>query len=202
MTEYKMTGILKSEHTGKGAKIQFPTTEKAFKELLYDLSDGHPDTPWGISGICVQNEEEAFAIAACKNLSAINYYAALAQNFTRDEYALYQFLLRAGVCVKYTMDTIINLALNVHNFTVCAEIPDAYALGKMILDTSTEEEGKASEGFENASKDKIAMLGEMICIKSGGTFYNGFYIEPNDNYQLLYDSPADVPEFFRISIPV
>ena len=199
MSDRNFRGILQAEN-GNEAPIELPITDKKFKALLGGLTDGNLALPWGIRGLSVSHPLEAAALTQAKSLSEINYYCAVVKNLTTEENVLFTTLLDAGFCREGNLDDLINHALNVGNFVFYPGIPDAYALGKKILETNVDEDGKPPENFN--SESKIIWLGEYISTQNDGRFCNGCYIDVNENYRLLYDGPADIPDIFRIPVPL
>ena len=195
MEKRNFNGILKTEN-GKGIRVDLPTTDEKFKELLGSLTDGDLSQPWGISGFSVSHPVEAAGISQAKSLSEINYYCAVVKNFTEQENALFTAILDAGFCREGNFDDLVNHALNIKNFTFFPGVPDAYTLGKKILEANSDGELPPEE-----DADKVTWLGEYVCSQTCGRFASGCYIEPTENYELLYDGPADIPECFRISVP-
>ena len=131
-----------------------------------------------------------------KSLSEINYYCAVIKNFTEEEDVLFFRHFGRRILQGRDFDDLVNHALNIKNFSFFPDIPDAYTLGKKILEANPDGELPPEE-----DADKVTWLGEYVCSQTCGRFASGCCIEPTEKYELLYDGPADIPEEYRISVP-
>ncbi len=195
MVNRNFSGILTTEN-GKGIKIQFPISNEDFKKLLNSITCGNLTKSFGIKKMKVNHHYEAKFLTESTSISSINFYCGLVKNLSDAEYNMLRFLLDAGFATEGIND-LINLTLNLGNFAFAEGIPDAYTLGKKILEVNADKNDLPSE-FDD--RDKITWLGEYIRMNADGRFFDGIYIEKTENYKLLFNGPDDVPAEYHISV--
>lgn len=201
-TDYNVAATFKARNTGKRTTVVFPISREDFRKTLEDLSNGTPYLQLEMTSKYVQHMAEADAISKTTGPSEINYYAGILEKFNKEEMSLFHLLLDAGFYEYDSMAELINLALNIRNFNIHKNVPGTYALGKKVLENLIKKGGRFSIDVTNAPRNMVEAFGNDFYEKSYGRFYNNCYIEPNENFSILFDgNPENIPDEYYISDP-
>lgn len=182
--------------SGKIMDVEFPITRNKFENLIRELTIDAPNGTWGFDRFLVCAAPEGRSLEKCKSLSEINYYGHIVSQFSDKDWAMYQFLLDAGVAEWETVRNLINIAANVNHY--CRfKIASYTELGRRL------QEGNPNHpAFADPDEKTLRDAGKQYAKQNHGKFYDGYYVERNQNaWNPIYNgNPKTIPEQYQLRI--